>query len=198
MESGGSNVNPLALLFLVAMCFVVFRASPRGAIGAVLATAAFVPLGQQINLGGLHLYFLRLLILAGLMRLIARREFSGFRMNAVDKLILCWVLVGFVCGLIRDGSAEVFGQAYNDLGTYFILRVLMKDQDDPLSNLRTLAWLGMAVGISMSIEWATNHNPFYFLGACLKFPLFVRGVTVVRDRSNTPFSPAVLAPPFSR
>src|SRR5256885_2092798 len=127
MESGGSNVNPLALVFLLAMCFAIFRASPRGAIAALLATAAFVPLGQQIMVAGLHLYFLRLVILAGLMRLMTRGEFRGFRMNGADKLVLAWVLVGVVCGGIRDGSMEIFGAAYNDLGTYFILRVLMKD-----------------------------------------------------------------------
>src|SRR5579863_1092248 len=191
MDSG-SNVNPLALAFLLAMCFVIFRARPAGAIGAVLATAAFVPLGQQINLGAVHLYFLRLLILAGLARIFIKGELRGFRLNGVDKLVLCWVLVGMVCGAIRDGSMEIYGRAYDDLGTYFVLRILMSYIDDPVPTLRTMAWLGVAIGICMTIEWATNHNPFHFLGGVPEVPAWRDG----RYRCQGPFQHAILAGTF--
>ena len=97
------NVNLLALLFLLAMAFVILGSNRRNAVGAMLAIAAFVPLGQEITLLGLHMYFLRILVLVGFCRLLLKRETEGFRLVAVDKLFIWWVLVGFVCELLRGG-----------------------------------------------------------------------------------------------
>ena len=191
-ESGSSNINPLALLFLLVMSLLVFTSRPKTAIRAVLATAAFVPLGQQINLGGLHLYFLRLLILAGLMRLFSRGELRGFRLIGVDKLIICWSVVGLVCGLIRDPSPEVVGRVYDDLGVYFIFRALMRDMDDCLNDLKLLAVVGVLIAMSMSVENLTNHNPFYFLGGVPDIPALRDG----RFRCQGPFQHAILAGTF--
>src|SRR5208282_3219764 len=96
-----SNVNPLALLLLVVASFVILGSSRRNAVGALLATAALMPLGQEIAVAGLHVYFLRILILVGLCRLLMRRESVGLRLVAADKLFLGWVFVGFACELMR-------------------------------------------------------------------------------------------------
>ena len=65
----GTNINPLALVFLVATVFVILFSSRRNAVGALLAMAALIPLGQEINVAGLHFYFLRILILVGVCRI---------------------------------------------------------------------------------------------------------------------------------
>jgi len=43
----GTNINPLALVFLIAMSFVVLSRSRQAAVGALLLTAAFIPLGSD-------------------------------------------------------------------------------------------------------------------------------------------------------
>jgi hypothetical protein len=187
-----SNVNPPALIFLAAMCFVILRAGPKSAIRAVLVTAAFIPLGQQIIVGGLHLHFLRILILAGLVRLLTRHEAAGFKLTRVDKLVVGCAMVGFVCGLIRDFNAETFGAVYNELGVYLLIRILLKDSEDPLEDLRTLAWIGIAIGACMALETYTHKNPFYVLGGVPQDTVEREG----RFRCQGPFRHPILAGTF--
>ncbi len=192
MEGDESNINPLALVFLVAMCGVILRGSPKNAIRAVLATAAFIPLGQQVIVGGLHLHFLRILILAGIVRLVSRSELAGFKMGKVDKLVVYCVLVGFVCGLIRDFTAETFGAVYNELGVYLLVRILLRDSEDPMEDLRTLAWIGIAIGACMALETFTHKNPFYVLGGVPENTVEREG----RFRCQGPFRHPILAGTF--
>jgi len=187
-----SNINILALLFLTAMCFVIMQSSRKNAVRAVLATAALVPLGQQIVVGGLHLHFLRILILAGLARLVTRQEYDGFKLAKIDKLFLAWVFVGFVCGLSREPSAETFGQVYNDLGVYFLLRILMHKMEGPLDDFKFYAVLGIVIGACMLVEECTHRNPFYVFGG-------VPQLTVQRGdrfRCQGPFRHMILAGTF--
>lgn len=163
-DSGGSNVNILALLFLAAMIFLIFRSSRKNAAGAILAMAAFIPLGQEIYVAGLHFYFLRILILVGAARLFLKHEAAGFRLSQLDKLVVGWAVVTLICGLIREPSLEIFGALYNDLGTYFIFRLLMRDSEDVKDYLKILAFLGIVVGICMTWEVMTRRNPFYIFG----------------------------------
>ena len=189
---GASNVNPLAFAFLVAMSLGIFTSNRRNAVAALLITAALIPLGQDIIIGGLHFYFLRILILAGLGRLLMRHETAGLKLAMVDKLFVGWVLVGFVCGLIQKPSAETFGAVYDTAGVYFIIRVLTRDPEDVLLYLRVLAFLGIAVGVSMICEAVTHHDPFYVLGGVPSNPM-ERGD---RLRCEGPFRQPIMAGTF--
>src|SRR6516164_2204650 len=121
-----SNVNPVALLFLVAMCLVTLQGRRQAAVKGLLAIAAFLPLGQQFVVSGLHFQFFRILIVVGFLRLLSRGETRGFSFNAVDKLFVAWVLVGTVCTALRDPDSimgtNCLGEAFNAVGTYFLIR----------------------------------------------------------------------------
>jgi hypothetical protein len=193
MEEAGSNLNPLALLFLMAMCMVVFRSSREHAVSALLVTAAMIPLGQQLVVFGLHFHFLRILLLAGLCRVLTRQETSGFKMNRMDKLFLAWALVGLTCGFINKPSAEVLGAAYNSLGTYFLIRILMRRPEEVVGHLRVLAVVAAVVAASMCLELVTHRNPFFIFGG-------VPDELMVRDdrvRCQGPFRIPILAGTFA-
>jgi len=164
-----SNVNPLALLLLVVASFVILGSSRRNAVGALLATAALMPLGQEIAVAGLHVYFLRILILVGLCRLLMRRESVGLRLVAADKLFLGWVFAGFACELMRGPSPATFGMLYDVAGVYFIIRILTRTADDILFYLRVLAVLGVVIAVSMTFESVTHRNPFFVFGGVPEF-----------------------------
>jgi hypothetical protein len=190
---GGSNVNPLALLFLITMSFVILGSSRQNAAKALLATAGLIPLGQQIVLAGLHLHFLRILILVGFIRLFSKRETIGFKLLGVDKMFIYWVLTGFVCTLLRDPpTAETFGMVYNEMGTYFLVRMLVRDGENAVSDLRIFAWLGIIVGACMLLEVFTHRNPFFIFGG-------VPEITIQRGdrfRCQGPFRHPILAGTF--
>jgi hypothetical protein len=191
-DQSGSNVNPLALIFLVAMSVLILSSSRRRAVGAILATAAFIPLGQNIVIAGLHFYFLRVLILVGLTRLVMRHETADFRLAGMDKLFIGWVLIGLVCEIIRGASAEAFGAVYDTIGVYFMIRILTNGADDIVAHLRVLAFLGMAIGICMAFEVMTRRNPFFIFGGVPEFA----GLRGGRFRCQGSFRHPILAGTF--
>ena len=106
-----SNINPVALLFLLAMGYFILSGRRQVAVKALLAMAAFLPLAQQVVIVGLHFSFLRILILVGLCRVLSRGETRQFQWQSLDKLFLGWAVGGTVfrnialayCGIIRHG-----------------------------------------------------------------------------------------------
>ncbi len=187
-----SNLNPLALVFLLVMCGVLLCSSRQNAVKAMLATAALVPLGQQLVVFGLHLHFLRLLILAGLCRLLMRGESRALELSGLDKLFIAWALVGLACGILRNPSAETFGAAYNALGAYFLFRILTKEPADTVDHLRLLTLLAIVIGACMTWEVITHRNLFSIFGG-------VPEITIQRGdrfRCQGPFRHPILAGTF--
>ena len=186
------NVNLLALLFLLAMAFVILGSNRRNAVGDMLAIAAFVPLGQEITLLGLHMYFLRILVLVGFCRLLLKRETEGFRLVAVDKLFIWWVLIGFVCELLRGGGAQTFGAVYDAVGVYFLIRIWTRTGEDVLAHLRLLAFVAIAIGICMAWETIKHQDLFFVFGGVPLVPMERNG----RYRAEGPFLQPILAGTF--
>ena len=121
-----------------------------------------------------------------------RHEIRGFRLTGFDKLLIVWGLVALICGLIREPSAEVFGIAYNNLGTYFLFRVLMREDEDVSGYFSIFAVLGCIFGACMLYEDLTRHNPFHIFGG-------VPEITIIRGdrfRCQGAFRQPILAGTF--
>src|SRR5262249_16668404 len=158
---------------LLVASLLLLCSSRQNAVKALLATAIFMPLGQQFVFLGLHFYFSRVLIVVGVVRILARGEAQGFKLMTVDKLFLGWAAVMFLMGNLREGTFEAFisssGAAYNGLGIYFIIRLLTRDADDLIAQLRFLALACAALAILILPELLTGRNVFSALGGV---PLF--------------------------
>jgi hypothetical protein len=185
-------LNPLALSVLMVMSGVILCATPKSAVKAMLVTAAFVPLGQEIIFFGLHLYFVRILILAGFCRLIVRGEAATFKWVPLDKLLVAWSLVGMVCGILRGPSAETFGAVYDSIGVYFIIRVLTSDVEGVIEHLRALTYVAIVMAACMLWETITHRNPFHLLGGVPEIASERYG----RFRAQGPFRHSILAGTF--
>ena len=61
-----TNINGFALAFLMVVSAIVVSSTRQNAAKTLLVTAAFVPLGQEVVVFGLHFTFLRILILIAL------------------------------------------------------------------------------------------------------------------------------------
>lgn len=164
-----SNINGLALAFLMVVSAIVVSSTRQNAGKALLVTAAFVPLGQEIVVFGLHFTFLRILILVALCRVFARNEVAGFKLIAIDKLVISWSLLCMICGILRGPKAETFGWVYNEVGTYFLFRVLVRTPKDVVSHLRLLAYVAIIVALCMSWELTTHRNLFHVFGGVPEF-----------------------------
>jgi hypothetical protein len=197
MDQDSSNVNPIALIFLVVMGFIALRGSRSAAVKALLAIASFLPLGQQVVIAGLHFQFFRILILIGFARIFIRREFRGFEFTTMDKLFVGWALAGFICGVINYPGGimgdKCLGAAFNSFGIYFLLRIMIRNGDEILEQVKFLAIVAILIGGFMGYEIFTHKNLFYVFGGV---PEFV-GERDGRFRCQGPFRHPILAGTFA-
>jgi hypothetical protein len=158
-----------------------------------LLLASVLPAAQRIVLGGLDFTFLRLLVIAGFARVLARSETDGFRWTALDKSFVALVAVTTITYALRlrSGTALVFqlGVAFDALGLYFLTRFLVRGWQD----LDRLALSAILVSIPTAafflIEFQTGRNLFSVFGG-------VAEITTLREgklRCTGAFGNAILA-----
>ena len=161
-------VSGIGLVFIVVMSILTWRLPRSRAVIPLLITAAFFPLGQGIELFGLHLHFFRLLLLVGLARVSLRGELREITLTPMDKVFLCWTVVALVCGfLMKPTSAQfinISGFCYNALASYFFVRSLVRETDEVVKMIQWLALIAVVLAFFMTIEKITGRNLFAVLG----------------------------------
>jgi len=187
-----AGINPIACLFLLIAIVVILRSSRQVAVGCFLVSAAIIPLGQQILVPPLHLYFLRILILVVIIRIFIDKEKPKFTLNKIDRLVIYMYAIQTVCGTLRGPNLELFGNAFNALGSYFGIRILSSSFNDIKVHLKYMAVIAIIVGSVMTVERVTHRNPFFVLGGVPEF-------SEIRDgkiRCQGPFRHPILAGTF--
>jgi hypothetical protein len=199
--AGSSVLHPLVLALMV-LVIVLIAALPRKyVVIPFLFSLLLVPAGQQLLVGGVHLFVFRILILVGFARLIASHVTSGEEtlaggFNTLDKLFLAWAVCRAAAPvfLFKEGGAVVnsVGFLWDALGGYFFLRFLVRDQEDVNRIIKLFSVVAMIVGLAMVREHFTGIDSFGFLGG-------IRTVLEVRNgtpRAQGPFQHALLAGTF--
>lgn len=201
---GGADATSIhpAVLAAMLVAIVLMWALPRKyVILPFMAVTFLTPLAEQINLGGLHFFVVRILILAGWMRMgwgrIAQKKpILGDRFNKVDKVFLIWAITHSTAVLLlwRSGAAVVnqFGVLWNVIGGYFLIRYLIRDREDIKRVIEAFAVCAAILGLAMLNEKVRMQNVFGFLG---EVPL----VPEMRDghvRAQGPFMHPLLAGSF--
>jgi hypothetical protein len=166
-------VHPIILLAVLVAGLVICFGSRKRALTSFLAAALLIPTDQVLLLGALHFPMLRVLIIFGAVRLI-REKISGARLlgagwNRIDLAMTVLTIATAIDGILLwpQSASVVFqlGNLYSAFGAYFVLRFLIRDEDDVLSAIRTLAYISLFVAAIMSYEQATGKNPYYaYLG----------------------------------
>jgi len=180
------------------IAIVLIFALPRKYIIVPFLVMAFlVPLSQQIVLGGVHVLVLRIVTLAGLTRMLfgKQRVLAG-GWNSMDTVFLLWALFRMTAFILlnRDMGAVVnqVGFLWDSLGAFFVLRFLIRDDDDIQRLIKVLSVIAGVVAICMLNEHFRQVNVFGILGG-------VRTVPEIRDgsvRAQGPFAHALLAGTF--
>lgn len=168
-----SVINP-AVLVLVLIAGVLICVWPRNkAIPVFLAAAILIPMDQVLLIGPAHFPMLRLLVLFGIVRMVRERRSGKSQLlsgglNKIDIAFILLTLVTAVNGvlLFQESGAAIYqlGTLYTNLGVYFLLRSLIRDEDDIVRTIQTFAFLTATVALIMIYELATGHNPYALLG----------------------------------
>lgn len=167
-----TELSPLVLI-LILIVGVVILVRPRArAIAPFIATCILVPMDQVLVVGGLHFPMLRLLALFGIIRLIrdkirSKGQIFSHGINKIDIAVILFAISTGVAGvlLFQEMGALIFqlGNIYTIFGLYFFLRFLVRDKEDIVTMIRTLAYVAMFIAVIMTWEIITGHNPYAWL-----------------------------------
>ena len=164
-ESGILPITMLITIFAVILIFVLPR---RHFLAPFVLAACFVPAEQHAYVFGLHFYVLRILILAGIVRIWVRSERRALRWSSFDKILVVWALYrAFAYILLRaQGQAVIYqsGQLLEVLGMYWIARQSIQTWDDIKRVVAVFAVSSFVLAPLMVQEWVTGSNPFIVLG----------------------------------
>ena len=202
---GGASETVLHPAVLVAMLIamaLIFLLPRKYVIWPFLCTAILVPLGQSIYVGGLHFFVIRIIILTVAVRMVASAFSSpegvfGKRLGVFDVIFLLWALFRALAGVFVfsfNSGAIVYqcGFLLDALGGFFVLRYLIRDDEDIYRAIRVFAVICAVVASGMLFERVHQFNLFGLLGGVRAVPE-VRGGSV---RSQGPFQHELLAGSF--
>lgn len=149
--------------------------------------------GQKIDIGLLHFTCIRMLVAAGLVRVIARRERLAGGMNRLDAMILIWACLALVSSVFHQNPSDAFvfrlGLVYDACSIYFLIRIFCQSLNDMVGLWRILSILLVPLAVAMLFEKVTGHNLFSQLGG-------VREISLIREgkiRAQGPFGHPILA-----
>ena len=195
-----TTLNPIVLSALIVAAILILLLPRKYVILPVLCMTFLVPVSQQLFVGGVHLYIVRIIVLVGMFRMLSTKLvsqiplFSG-GINSIDRaFMLCTICeVCAVMLLFASSSALInqFGFLVDYLGGYFLLRFLIRDEDDVYRTIKCLAFLALIVGSCMMMENVTLHNVFASIGG--------QATPEIRDgrvRSQGPFEQELMAGAF--
>ena len=195
-HSGGlwRTMNLGALVFLIVSATGIMALPRKWAPIPLLATGCYMTIGQGIELGSISLPVYRLVLAAGLLRVILRREAMAGGMNTIDKLMITWAAWLVFASFFHEsmpGAGPIYasGFVYNVMLVYFLTRVWCSDLSELMAMLRILAWLLVPVALAMLAEHAIERNIFGIFGGVPE-GVYIRDGAI---RAQGPFAHPILA-----
>ncbi len=193
----------VVLLFAIALIFFMRR---QYVIVTIIAGGLLIPMDEVVVAGPFHFQVLRILIVAGWLRvagsaLNSQQSLFGSRINVIDKLVIIFAFVDAIdYVLLWGGSGEAFvnrfGAVYTVLGIYFLFRFLIRNDEDVIAAIKVLAYVSAVVAIVMAIEQATGRNPYSLLGGSRAWTRASLMVRAEKFRAMGPFQHPILAGTF--
>lgn len=194
-------LHPLVLVAMLLVIVLMFSLRRKYLIVPLLLITFLVPPGQQLVVGGLHIYVFRVIVLAGLIRMFVSKRPSGFSriaggFDSFDKLFLAWILlhsIAFVLLFSQMGAViNQFGYLWDNVGAFFLLRFLIRDDEDVERAIRVFALIALVVATGMLTEHLRHVNVFGLLGGVRIEPELRNGYV----RAQGPFGHPLLAGTF--
>lgn len=198
-------LHPAVLVFVLIAGIVICVASRRQALAAFIAAAILIPTDQVLLLAGLHFPMLRVLVLFGFVRIL--REGASLRwrvfssgMNKINIAMMGLAVLTAVNGMLlfRESAAVInqLGVLYSTFGVYFLLRFLIRTEEDTVFAIRSLIYVAMIVAAVMGYEFVTGHNPYAVLGGARASLYATLAARADRFRAQGPFAHSILAGVF--
>lgn len=160
-------MNIIGISILASLLFAVLALPRRWALMAMLSGAIYLTQYQQIDILSINMYAMRFLELAGVLRIVLRREFTFSQFNNIDRaLVAVYVYATTVYVLhFPEGRANMIGTMVDAIFCYFIFRAMIRNFEEFQWFLRAFIFLLAPFVFLIGIESFTGRNPFIILGA---------------------------------
>lgn len=182
-------MTPLATLFLIVNASALLMLPRRWAPLPLLVGSCFMTLGQGIEIATLNFPVIRLLFLAGFLRVLVRREWVAGGLNGMDWIMLAWAGSVMLSSAFVQSFIGQLGTIYNTLGIYFLIRIFCQSLEDIVHLIKIMAFVLAPVALEMVFEQMTQRNLFAVFGGVPE-SVVERGDKL---RAQGPFSHAILA-----
>lgn len=194
--SAVSIMTPIGLAALVIASILILVVPRRWAIVPFLLFTFSVPLGEQFNIGGLHLFALRIVVLCGCIRFLFKRNALAGGFTRIDKIFLAWALcraTAFVL-LYHVGGAVVnqLGFLWDYLGGYFLVRSLTRNTDD----IRLVARVFVVIAVVMAGCMIYEHYELTNVFGLLMGGKIVPDIRLGKVRCRGVFQQEIIASTF--
>jgi hypothetical protein len=159
-------VNPIAGVILAFCLGCVFMRSRKIAVYGLLIGTLFITQDSALIIGGQTFFATRILTLAGMVRVLLRKEYSFRSRNKGDRIIFWLYGYSTLILLLRsDGPAAYRVAKFLDaFSGYIVFRGLIKDLDDVKSMLLGVAIMMVPYAGMVGVEFLTHKSPFTYLG----------------------------------
>lgn len=167
-----SILSPLGIIVLIITIILILLLPREKIIFVVLAFFLFIPQGQQIYIGGVHLYLYRIVTLVTLIKCINIKSvgesvsFIG-GWNSVDTSFFFYIFIKAIAfSLQYKSSGAIIHQValfIDTFGIYLSLRFLLVDTDDIERVLKFLSFIYAVLAVTMLIEQVYNFNLFGYI-----------------------------------
>jgi|ERR1700733_15344820 hypothetical protein len=197
-----TSLNPFVLVAMIIAAVLILTLPRKHAIIPLLCIAFLIPLPNAVVVGSVHFFVSRIIILVGLIRVVMVKSTPRERMlaggfNPIDRAFFWCMIFQAVAAIIlfADTSALInqFGFLIDFVGAYFLLRSLIRDDDDIHRVLKCLALITAVMAVSMIVEQTKLSNTFSLLGGVPATPEIREG----KIRSQGVFQHALLAGAFA-
>lgn len=188
-----TTVHPLGLLITVILGIATLCCPRRFALLPIILMACFIAPAQRVVILELDFSFLRLMVIAGWIRILFLRDTPSFQWKPVDTVFCVWIITKSLAynWLHASVKALIFtlGDAFDAVGMYFMFRHFVQSWSDLDGVIKCFIIASIPVSFAFLIERATGRNAFSVFGG-------VPAITVVREgklRCQGAFSHPILA-----
>jgi hypothetical protein len=197
--SAVSIMTPIGLAVLLIASILILAVPRKWAIATFLLFTFSVPLGEQFNIAGLHLFALRIVVLCGCIRFLFKSSMQnalagGF--TRIDKIFLAWALCRATAFMLlyHAGGAVVnqLGFLWDYLGGYFLVRCLIRNTND----IRLVGKVFVVIAVVMAACMIYEHYRLTNVFGLLMGGKIVPDIRLGKVRCRGVFQQEIIASTF--
>jgi hypothetical protein len=153
-------MNGLGFFLTALATWLVLRLPRKWASFPLLGSVLLIPRTQVIEFGGASLTPIRILIFAGLCRVLLKQEQTPPKLNRFEVVLIVWALWMLISECLRTGALSMVrvGDVYTILGVYFLFRVFLRAPQDILFAFKSLCIILLPVAAFMLLEKIKGTN----------------------------------------